>query len=49
MIFRATQNVLQEMNSDCNLMTKNSRSNREKIVELPCLGPEDWVEPRSCL
>ena len=30
-------------------MTAVSRSNREKNVELPCWGPEDWVGPGNCL
>ena len=47
-----------EINTDCNLrdlniiynwMTTASRSDREKNEELTGWGPEDWVEPRSCL
>ena len=30
-------------------MTTASKSNREKNVELPSWGPEDWVKPGSCL
>ena len=57
-ILRATQNVQKGLKAGCNLrdlniiynlMTTASRSNREKIVELPGWGPEDWVKPGSCL
>ena len=46
------------MNAECNLrnpiiiynlITTAYRSNREKSVELPGWGPEDWVIPGSCL
>ena len=57
-ILSATQDVLRELNSDCNLrdlniiynvMTTASRSHGEDKVELPGWGPEDWVKPGSCL
>ena len=57
-ILRATQKVERESNVDCNLrdlntmrnlMTEASGSNREKTVELPGWGAEDWVEPDNCL
>ena len=57
-ILRATQDVQREMNSDCNLgdlniiynlMTTASKSNKGNNVELPGWGPEDWIEPGSCL
>ena len=57
-IMRATQDVQWEQNSDCNLcelsiiynsMTTASKSNKGNKVELPGWGPEDWVEPDSCL
>ena len=57
-ILRATQAVQRELNSDCNLrdlniiynlMTTASKSNKGNNVELPGWGPEDWVEPGSCL
>ena len=50
-ILSATQDVLRELNSDCNLrdlniiynvMTTASRSHGEDKVELPGWGPEDW-------
>ena len=53
-ILRATQDVQRELNADCNLrdlniiynvMIADSRSNGEDKVELPGLGPEDWVKP----
>ena len=31
-----------------NLMTEASRSSREKTVELPGWGSEDWVGPVTC-
>ena len=58
LILRATQDVLRELNSDCNLrdlniiynlMTTASKSNGEDKIELPDWGPEDWVKPGSCL
>ena len=58
LIMRATQDVQRELNSDCNLrdlnivfnlLTTASKSNRGNKVELPGWGPEDWVEPGSCL
>ena len=57
-ILRATQEMQRELNTDCslrdlniiyNLMKTASRSNREKNEELPGWGPEDSVEPGSCL
>ena len=57
-ILRATQELERELNSDCNLrdlsiayilMTTACKSNRGNNVELPGWGPEDWVEPGSCL
>ena len=57
-ILHATQDVQRELNSDYslrdlkiiyNVMTLASRSNGEDKVELPGWGPEDWVEPGSCL
>ena len=57
-ILRARQDVQRELNLDCNLrelniiynlMTTASKSNGEDKVELPDLGPEDWVKPGSCL
>ena len=57
-ILRATQDVQRELNTDCNkrdlniiynVMTTASMSNGEDKVELPGWGPEDWVEPGSCL
>ena len=55
---RAIQDVQRELNSDCNLrdlniiynlVTTASKSNKGNNVELPGWGPEDWVEPGSCL
>ena len=40
---------LRELNIIYNLMTTASRSNREKNEGFPGWGPEDWVEPGSCL
>ena len=57
-ILRAIQDVQRELNSDCNLrdlniiynlVTTASKSNKGNNVELPGWGPEDWVEPGSCL
>ena len=57
-IFRATQDMQRELNSDCNLrdlniiynlMTTASKSNKGNNGELPGWGPEDWVEPGRCL
>ena len=57
-ILRATQELQRELNSDCNLcdlsiaynlMTTACKSNRGNNVELPGWGPENWVEPGSCL
>ena len=57
-ILRATQDMQRELNSECNLrdlniiynlMTTASKSNKENNVELPGWGPEDRVEPGSCL
>ena len=57
-MLQATQDIQRELNADCNLqghniiylsMTTASRSNRENNIELPGWGPEDWVEPGSCL
>ena len=57
-ILHATLDVQRELNSDCNLRDLNiiynlimtaSKSNGEDKVELPGWGPEDWVNPSSCL
>ena len=57
-ILRATQDLQRELNSDCNLsdlkiiynlMTAASKSNEGNNEEVPGWGPDDWVEPGSCL
>ena len=57
-ILSATQDVQRELNADCNLrdldiiydlMTTASKSNNGNNAKLPGWGPEDWVEPGSCL
>ena len=56
-ILRATLDGQRELNSDCNLRdlniynltTTTSKSNRRNNVELSGWGPDERVEPGSCL
>ena len=40
---------LRDLNTTFDLMITTSRSSREKNVELPGWGAEDWVKPGCCL
>ena len=57
-ILRATLDIKKKLKADCdlrdlntiyNMMTTATRSNREKTVQLPGWGPDDWVKRGSCL